>query len=98
MNIISQVKRTSAISNKKGFIVFMNRNVTGIREFHNGVILHSTLKNLTKTWIGTEEVLQKELQTFNPLPYTAAREAAELARSVNTQPPVRRSKPSMSCF
>jgi hypothetical protein len=33
---------------------------------------------------------------FNPLPYTAARETAELTRSVNTQPPARRSEPSMS--
>jgi hypothetical protein len=35
---------------------------------------------------------------FSPLPYTAARETAELARSLNTQPPVRRSEPSMSYY
>jgi hypothetical protein len=35
---------------------------------------------------------------INPLPYTAARETTELVRSVNTQPPVRGSEPSMSCF
>jgi len=33
---------------------------------------------------------------FNPLAYTAVRETAGLARSINTQPAVRRSEPSMS--
>jgi hypothetical protein len=34
----------------------------------------------------------------NPLAHTAVRETAELAKSVNTQPAVRRSEPSISCF
>jgi hypothetical protein len=32
--------------------------------FHNGVIKDSTLKNITKTWIGTEGSDEEELQTF----------------------------------
>jgi hypothetical protein len=35
---------------------------------------------------------------INPLVYTVARETVGLARSVNTQPAVRQSEPSMSCF
>jgi hypothetical protein len=35
---------------------------------------------------------------LNPFAYTAVRETTELARSVNTQPAVRRSEPSMSWF
>jgi hypothetical protein len=34
--------------------------------------------------------------TVNPLAYTAVRETAGLAGSINTQPAVRRSEPSMS--
>jgi hypothetical protein len=33
---------------------------------------------------------------FNPSAYTAVREMAGLARSINTKPAVRRSEPSMS--
>jgi hypothetical protein len=36
--------------------------------------------------------------SINPLAYTAGCETAGLARSVNTQPAVRQSEPSMSCF
>jgi hypothetical protein len=35
---------------------------------------------------------------INPLAFTAVHETAELTRSVNTQPAVRRSEPSVSCF
>ena len=46
-------------------------------------------------------VPERNLQTnstyhLNPLAYTAVRETAGLARSVNTQPAVRRSEPSIS--
>jgi len=37
-----------------------------------------------------------KLMNLNPLAYTAVRETAGLARSINTQPAVRRSEPSMS--